>query len=766
MKNILQKTVLVSAVGLVTMTTHKAIAADNTIKDNSVSSKLSSESSSISNASTSSENSSTSSSAISLSTENKIEKEVDKKQTTSSESVLNNETILKQNTEMGPGYYAVVKSLAATNKMGPGYYAVVKSRMLMSRSTNTQGFIDGIRSGAIAGWSKYGVLPSVSGAQAILESGWGQSLLSTQANNLFGIKGDYNGQSVTMPTQEYYNGQWVTINAQFRKYPSWNESIEDHGRFLAVNSRYGNLLGKINYKEVTSLLQSDGYATAPTYAASLNRIIEDYHLYDWDNSVINANVADLNSAVVNGVTLQVSGWHAATNAVNQKNSFLFLLDANSKAEVKRYRIQRKDRQDVKNAYPYISNSLNSGFAENIPLTADMYGRSFVLMSRYSSDSNGNNDVTDYLFNRVINVPNVMAASLDNFTITNNKIKMAGWHATSASRDANNNYLILMDAATNREYKRYKISRTSRPDVATAYPNILNADKSGFEVEIPVTRDMQGKTFKVLSRYATQSNGEGSLSDVIFNKTVTIPKQKDENKADLDQGWMDDDRIHVSGWHAIDDIANKPYHTLIFMDAATNQEVHRTSVQNSQRPDVNQAYPNITNSLNSGFSTDVNLTSKMKNKTLYVISRYSKDKTADSQYIDAKLGYKIAPAVNNTGNGNNGHMDSQTSDGKTLELSGWHTANESKGKPYHYLILMNRNTNTEIKRVKVANTKRSDVQQAYPNIYNSLNSGFSTTMNVTSDLKGKQVYVLSRYSSDPAGNADSVDYYFGQTTLIK
>ncbi|KRM20953.1 glycoside hydrolase family 73 protein [Latilactobacillus graminis] len=744
MKNILQKTVLVSAVGLVTMTTHKAIAAD-TIKDNSVASKLSSKSSSTSSSSTISENSSTSSSVTSSS----MEKEVDKKQVTSSESVLNNETILKQNTEMGPGYYTVAKS-----------------RMLMSSSTDTQSFIDGIRSGAIAGWSKYGVLPSVSGAQAILESGWGQSLLSTQANNLFGIKGDYNGQSVLMPTQEYYNGHWITVNAQFRKYPTWNESIEDHGRFLAVNSRYSNLLRKSNYKEVTSLLQSDGYATSPTYAASLNRIIEEYHLYDWDNSVINVNVADLNSAVVSGDTLQVYGWHATTNATNEKNSFLFLLDADSKAEVKRYRIQRKNRQDVKNAYPNVAGALNSGFNEKIPLTADMYGRSFVLMSRYASDYNGNSGITDYLFNRVINVPNVMAACLDNLSIKNNKIKIKGWHATSSSRNAKNSYLILMNTATNQEYKRYKISRVTRMDVAAAYPKILNAGKSGFEVEIPVTRDMQGKSFKVLSRYATQDNGEGSLSDVIFNKVITMPKQKNENKADLDEGWVDGSHVHVKGWHAIDDIANKPYHTLIFMDAATNREVHRTSVKNIQRPDVNHVYPNIANSLNSGYSMDVNVTSKMKNKTLYVISRYSKDRTADSQYLDVQLGHKIKPVINKTRNSNNGHLDIQKNSGHTLKLKGWHTSNDSKGKQYHYLILMNRKTNTEIKRVKVANTKRIDVQKAYPNVYNSLNSGFSTTINVTNDLKGKQVYVLSRYTNDPAGNLNTIDYCYGQTTLIK
>src|SRR5699024_5813047 len=66
---------------------------------------------------------------------------------------------------------------------------------------------------------------SVMVAQAALESGFGGSSLSSAPNyTLFGIKGSYNGQSVTMKTWENINGKNVTVNAKFKKYPSYLES--------------------------------------------------------------------------------------------------------------------------------------------------------------------------------------------------------------------------------------------------------------------------------------------------------------------------------------------------------------------------------------------------------------------------------------------------------------------------------------------------------------------------------------------------------------
>ena len=67
-------------------------------------------------------------------------------------------------------------------------------------------------------------------AQAIDESGWGQSVLASQDHNLFGIKGDGPAGADWQPTQEYENGQWVTINAAFRVYNNVTESIDDHAR--------------------------------------------------------------------------------------------------------------------------------------------------------------------------------------------------------------------------------------------------------------------------------------------------------------------------------------------------------------------------------------------------------------------------------------------------------------------------------------------------------------------------------------------------------
>ena len=156
---------------------------------------------------------------------------------------------------------------------------------VISGVNNNAAFLLSIHDAALDGWRQFGVLPSVTAAQAILESGWGQSALATQGHNLFGIKGSYNGQSITMRTAEYGNGGYYYINDAFRKYPSNYESVVDHGRFLATNSRYKNLLWKKDYTVVTQYLHDDSYATDPNYASSLNRVIRTYNLDAWDREV-------------------------------------------------------------------------------------------------------------------------------------------------------------------------------------------------------------------------------------------------------------------------------------------------------------------------------------------------------------------------------------------------------------------------------------------------------------------------------------------------
>ncbi len=146
-------------------------------------------------------------------------------------------------------------------------------------------FISAIGPGAKQSNIDTGIPASITIAQAALESGWGKSGLTMQAKNLFGIKalGNWSGPTVTMPTQEYENGQWVTVNSAFRAYPSWQASLDDHAKFFFVNSRYVPALAiRADSNEWAKEIQACGYATDPTYADTLIEIASQFGLYSWD----------------------------------------------------------------------------------------------------------------------------------------------------------------------------------------------------------------------------------------------------------------------------------------------------------------------------------------------------------------------------------------------------------------------------------------------------------------------------------------------------
>lgn len=144
-------------------------------------------------------------------------------------------------------------------------------------------FLAKIKPLVVADMKSSGILASLTAAQAFIESNKGNSGLTQKANNLFGMKGTYNGECVEMKTKEFENGKYVTILAPFRKYPSWAESIEDHSGLFNRASRYSNLRGCTDYKLACKYVREDGYATSPTYTSTLINCIEKYKLYEWDS---------------------------------------------------------------------------------------------------------------------------------------------------------------------------------------------------------------------------------------------------------------------------------------------------------------------------------------------------------------------------------------------------------------------------------------------------------------------------------------------------
>lgn len=153
--------------------------------------------------------------------------------------------------------------------------------------------IENMKSISIDNYKKSGVLPSVTISQAILESNWGKSELSAKYNNYFGIKASagWNGKIATFSTKENYND---TIKANFRAYDSLEESVNDLGNFLNVNSRYrkhGLFDGK-NYIEQAQALEDAGYSTKKNskgeaiYADLLIELIKDNNLMIIDSEAV------------------------------------------------------------------------------------------------------------------------------------------------------------------------------------------------------------------------------------------------------------------------------------------------------------------------------------------------------------------------------------------------------------------------------------------------------------------------------------------------
>ncbi|MCI1284379.1 MAG: glycoside hydrolase family 73 protein [Lacticaseibacillus songhuajiangensis] len=136
-------------------------------------------------------------------------------------------------------------------------------------------------------YANYGVLPSITLAQAILESNWGNSTLASQYHNLFGVKADANQSGRNLTTSEYVNGQWQTVTARFRVYSDDYASMREHAILLYQGTswnrgQYAAVVKAADYETAAKALQSSGYATDPDYASKLIAIIKKYQLSDYD----------------------------------------------------------------------------------------------------------------------------------------------------------------------------------------------------------------------------------------------------------------------------------------------------------------------------------------------------------------------------------------------------------------------------------------------------------------------------------------------------
>ena len=166
--------------------------------------------------------------------------------------------------------------------------------------------------GAIAAQQRYGIPASVTIAQAIDESGWGQSGLAAADHNLFGIKGTGPAGRDMQPTQEYENGIWVTRTAPFRVYHNIAESIADHGRLLATSQAYQHAMANRQVPDAFAAALTGVYATDPNYGSNLIALMRLYNLYRYDSATATAS----QEPQVPGQSAAVPGQSAAVPGVS------------------------------------------------------------------------------------------------------------------------------------------------------------------------------------------------------------------------------------------------------------------------------------------------------------------------------------------------------------------------------------------------------------------------------------------------------------------
>jgi len=157
--------------------------------------------------------------------------------------------------------------------------SAISSSQTRERMTR-EAYFERYRQLAISEMRRSGVPASITLAQGALESGDGNSRLARQANNHFGIKchNDWKGKKI------FHDDD--AKDECFRIYDSAEDSYRDHSDYLRNKERYAFLfsLDSRDYKGWARGLKKAGYATSPTYADALIKIIEEHELYRYDDT--------------------------------------------------------------------------------------------------------------------------------------------------------------------------------------------------------------------------------------------------------------------------------------------------------------------------------------------------------------------------------------------------------------------------------------------------------------------------------------------------
>jgi Mannosyl-glycoprotein endo-beta-N-acetylglucosaminidase len=199
---------------------------------------------------------------------------------------------------MDPGTILAIKAFQAvvmgmnppTGYVAPGsptYYALAARPLVTKEQAPTPRFghvgilPPEIVEAARASLKNWGIPPSITLAQWIVESAWGAAM-PPDSNNPFGIKALEGQPAVESETREVIDGKVVTMVARFRRFASMSEAFDLHGKLLARGSPYRAAMEVVKDPDRFADALTGVYATDPQYGTTLKWVMENYRLKQYD----------------------------------------------------------------------------------------------------------------------------------------------------------------------------------------------------------------------------------------------------------------------------------------------------------------------------------------------------------------------------------------------------------------------------------------------------------------------------------------------------
>ncbi len=522
----------------------------------------------------------------------------------------------------------------------------------------------------------------------------------------------------------------------------------------AKDSGYQATMNNLDWSKVKSV--DDQIHIVSRYSDAANG--EGNHVDNWSQPINldKGNYAYLDNFGVKDNQLQVSGWNATNKALGKANHYVILYDRTAGHEITRVKVEPTVRPDVAKAYSQVINAKDSGFNTAFSLAGIDLNHELQIISRYSDAANGEGNYVSYWYapKKFAPANTSNQGNLDSFNLSNGQLIVSGWHATDYSQVENNHYLILFDNTNKTQVKSIKVTNVARPDVAKAYPTVATAGQSGFNANFGTVNLTPGHSYSLVSRYSTLDggngdNGQSKTTDYWFN-----PVTLDQQASYVDSFTKTDNGYNVKGWMVSDQSINKPNAYLILLN--DGQEIARTKVELTDRPDVAKVYPSIYNSQKSGFDGEFKVDPAKANGTLKVIMRFAGD-DANKDFSDQYS----QDYPTNAGNFDNIHVTASQ-----VTLSGWHASSQAANKPYEWLIVLD-NNGQELYRQEITDKGlgRNDVQNVYPYIEGANKSGFQIVIPTQENMLHKVVKIINRLTDDSAGNGNYIDIVSGPVSIL-